>query len=132
MITAFVFLASSVRSSCRGSACAAPPARPGGEPVQDAFYFAHQPLTGNGTITVQVKSLTGQAEVSSSQMVPGLQPCFKAGIIFNEDTSQSSAYAAMTVTGSHGARMQWDHVNDTRGMAGGVSASSPRWLRLVP
>ena len=37
----------------------------------------------------------------------------------------------MMVTGSHGVRMQWDYVNDTPGLTGSVSASSPRWLRLV-
>jgi ABC-type transport system involved in multi-copper enzyme maturation permease subunit len=136
-ITAFVFLASNVSSSCSGSACPAPPTGPGDEPVQDAFYFAHQPLTGNGTITVQMTSLTGQVAVGPSQTAPGLQPWSKAGIIIKQNTSQGSAYAAMMVTGSHGVRMQWDYVNDTPGLgkgageAGGVSASSPRWLRLV-
>jgi ABC-type transport system involved in multi-copper enzyme maturation permease subunit len=136
-ITAFVFLASNVSSSCSGSACPAPPTGPGGEPVTDAFYFAHQPLTGNGTITVQITSLTGQVAVGPSQTVPGLQPWSKAGIIIKQSTSPGSAYAAMMVTGSHGVRMQWDYVNDTPGLgegageAGGVSAASPRWLRLV-
>ena len=37
----------------------------------------------------------------------------------------------MMVTGSNGVRMQWDYVNDTPGLAGSVSASAPRWLRLV-
>jgi ABC-type transport system involved in multi-copper enzyme maturation permease subunit len=64
-------------------------------------------------------------------MGPGLGPWSKAGIIIKENTSQGSAYAAMIVTGSHGVRMQWDYVNDTPGMTGNVSASSPRWLRLV-
>jgi ABC-type transport system involved in multi-copper enzyme maturation permease subunit len=130
-ITAFVFLASNVSSSCSGSACPAPPTGPGGEPVQDAFYFAHQPLTGNGTITVQMTSLAGQVAVGPSQTVPGLQPWSKAGIIIKENTSQGSAYAAMMVTGSHGVRMQWDYVNDTPGLKGTVSAAPPRWLRLV-
>ena len=130
-ITAFVFLASNVSSSCSGSACPAPPTGPGGEPVTDAFYFAHQPLTGNGTITVQITSLTGQVAVGPSQTVPGLQPWSKAGIIMKENTSQGSAYAAMMVTGSHGVRMQWDYINDTPGLTGSVSAASPRWLRLV-
>jgi ABC-type transport system involved in multi-copper enzyme maturation permease subunit len=141
VITAFVFIATNVSSSCGavgggsgaagGSACPAQPTGPGGEPVQDAFYFAHQPLTGNGTITVQVTSLTGQIAVGPSQMAPGLQPWSKAGIIIKESTSPGSAYAAMMVTGSHGARMQWDYVNDTPGLTGSVSAASPRWLRLV-
>jgi ABC-type transport system involved in multi-copper enzyme maturation permease subunit len=136
-VTAFVFLAGNVSSSCSGSACPAPPAGPGGEPVTDAFYFAHQPLTGNGTITVQMTSLTGQVAVGPSRTVPGLQPWSKAGIIIKESLSPGSAYAAMMITGSHGVRMQWDYVNDTpgpgkrAGEVGGVSAASPRWLRLV-
>ncbi len=119
------------------SACPALPTGPGGEAVQDAFYFAHQPLTGNGTITVQLTSLTGaygqgQAPAGQSSLKSGgLQPWSKAGIIIKENTAQGSAYAAMMVTGSNGVRMQWDYVNDTPGMTGSVSASSPRWLRLV-
>ena len=135
-ITAFVFVAIGVGSSCVGpggpSACPAQPAGPGGEPVIDAFYFAHQPVTGNGTITVQVTSLTGQTSVGPNQMAPGgLQPWSKAGIIVKENNSQGSAYAAMMVTGSNGVRMQWDYVNDTPGLTGSVSVSAPRWLRLV-
>jgi ABC-type transport system involved in multi-copper enzyme maturation permease subunit len=114
----------------------APPTGPGGEPVQDAFYFLHQPLTGNGTITAQLTSLTGQVAIGPGsngqpQMGSGLQPWSKAGIIIKENTSQGSAYAALMATGSNGVRMQWDYVNDTPGLAGGVSASAPRWLRLV-
>ena len=135
-ITAFVFVAIGVGSSCVGpggpSACPAQPTGPGGVPVVDAFYFAHQPVTGNGTITVQVTSLTGQTSIGPNQMAPGgLQPWSKAGIIIKENTSQGSAYAAMMVTGSNGVRMQWDYVNDTPGLTGSVSASAPRWLRLV-
>ena len=136
-ITVFVFLASGGGSRCTAGngasgACPAQPTGPGGVPVQDVFYFAHQPVTGNGTITVQVTSLTGQTLTGATQMAPGgLQPWSKAGIIIKENTSQGSAYAAMMVTGSNGVRMQWDYVNDTPGLTGSVSASSPRWLRLV-
>jgi ABC-type transport system involved in multi-copper enzyme maturation permease subunit len=135
-ITAFVFVAIGGGRSCVGSggpvACPAQPTGPGGEPVQDVFYFAHQPVTGNGTITVQVTSLTGQILNGANQLAPGgLQPWSKAGIIIKQSTSQGSAYAAMMITGSNGVRMQWDYVNDTPGLAGSVSASVPRWLRLV-
>ena len=141
-ITAFVFVSTDVSSGCtavQGAssaatavACPAQPTGSGGDPVQDVFYFAHQPVTGNGTITAAVTSLTGQILTGASQLAPGgLQPWSKAGIIIKESTSQGSAYAAMMVTGSHGVRMQWDYVNDTPGLAGSVSASSPRWLRLV-
>ena len=140
-ITAFVFVASDVSSSCTtGSggpaACPVQPTGPGGVPVLDSFYFAHQPLTGSGTITAQLTSLTGQVEVGqagngATQLAPGLAPWSKAGIIIKESTSQGSAYAAMMVTGSNGVRMQWDYINDAPGLAGVVSASAPRWLRLV-
>src|SRR5580658_8859400 len=36
------------------------PHGPGGEVVSDSFNFAHQPLTGDGSITVRVISLTGE------------------------------------------------------------------------
>ena len=134
-ITAFVFVAIGVGRSCVGTggaaACPAQPTGPGGEPVVDAFYLAHEPVTANGTITVQMTSLTGQVEVGPNQLAPGLQPWSKAGIIIKENTSQGSAYAAMMVTGSDGVRMQWDYVTDTPGLAGRVSAAKPRWLRLV-
>ena len=158
-LPAFTFLAADVSGGCTaaggtssraGSAssrssgtagaggCQAQPTGPGGEPVTDAFYFAHQPVTGNGTITVQVTSLTGQvtappagSESDGPQTGPGLPPWSKAGIVIKAGTSQGSAYAAMMVTGSNGVRMQWDYVSDAPGLAGRVSASAPRWLRLV-
>jgi ABC-type transport system involved in multi-copper enzyme maturation permease subunit len=144
-IGAGAFLGADVSGGCgvgrasggaSAAACPVQPTGPGGEPVQDVFYFAHQPVTGNGTITVQMTSLTGQFIVGTGnggfRTAPGgLQPWSKAGIIIKENTTQGSAYAAMMVTGSHGVRMQWDYVNDTPGLAGSVSSSAPRWLRLV-
>ena len=50
---------SGTSSGASAAACPAQPTGPGGVPVQDVFYFAHQPVTGNGTITVQLTSLTG-------------------------------------------------------------------------
>jgi ABC-type transport system involved in multi-copper enzyme maturation permease subunit len=121
-------------------ACPPPPAGPGGEWVTDNFYFVRQPLTGNGSITVRITSLTGlysphggfaQGQNPTAGMTPGVQPWSKAGIIIKAGTALGSAYAAMMVTGSHGVRMQWDYVNDTPGLTGKVSAASPRWLRLT-
>jgi ABC-type transport system involved in multi-copper enzyme maturation permease subunit len=101
--------------------CPEPALGPGEVPVEDSFYFVHQPLHANGTITVRVTSLTGT----------NVQPWSKTGIILKASTAQGSAYAAMMVTGSNGVRMQWNYVNDMPGLPGVVSASSPRWLRLV-
>ena len=122
-------------------ACPAPPTGPGGEWVADSFYFVRQPLAGNGSITVRVTSLTGLYSTHGATvadggsptagMTPGVQPWSKAGIIIKASTRQGAAYAAMMVTGSHGVRMQWDFTHDVAGLAGKVSAASPRWLRLT-
>ena len=115
------------------------PHGPGGQIVTDSFYFARQPLTGNGTITAEVTSLTGEhanlsagpPQAGHGSMVPGLVNWAKAGIIIKQSTHQGSAYAAMMVTGGHGVRMQYNFTGDTAGMPGAVSAAHPRWLRLT-
>jgi hypothetical protein len=122
------------------SACTQP-LGPGGEAVTDSFYFVHQPLEGNGSMAVRLTSLTGQLpDLSGSgpgsasggrSMRGGLVPWAKAGIIIKASTRQGSAYAAMMVTGRHGVRMQYDYTGDVPGLAGSVSAASPRWLRLT-
>ena len=121
-------------------ACPAPATGPGGEWVTDSFYFVRQPMAGNGSITVRVTSLTGLYSTSggfasdqnpTAGMTPGVQPWSKAGIIIKASTRQGAAYAALMVTGSHGVRMQWDFTHDVAGLAGKVSAASPRWLRLT-
>ena len=100
------------------------PLGPGGEAVADRFYFVHQPLAGNGSLTIRVTSLAGGQ---------GIQPWpwSKAGIIVKASLRAGSAYAAMMVTGQHGVRMQYDYTGDTAGLLGAVSAESPRWLRLT-
>ena len=124
-----------------GAACVTPiPTGPGGEPVSDSFYFVRQPLTGNGSLTAQVTSLTGLQQSAASSgpntaqsqdSLRAVQPWSKAGIIIKQGTKQGSAYAAMMVTGGNGVRMQYDYTQDVAGMAGKVSAAHPRWLRLT-
>jgi ABC-type transport system involved in multi-copper enzyme maturation permease subunit len=125
-----------------GSACESNfPVGPGGVPVDDSFYFVRQPLTGNGSITVQVTSLAGllppaNGKPPSNPAAPvdtrsGLVPWAKAGLIIKDGTSQGSAYAAMMVTADHGVRMQDNYTNDMAGQPGAVSPASPRWLRLT-
>lgn len=117
-----------------GSVCPSVPIGPGGEAVSDKFYFVYQPLTGNGSITVRVTSLSGLITYpppNHDQLVSGVVPWAKAGIMIKENTRQGSAYAAMMVTGSHGVRMQYNFTQDIAGTPGGVSVQSPRWLRLT-
>src|SRR5580704_17213678 len=142
-----LFAAGATSSSCQstsgssggparsGQGCMTiPPVGPGGEAVSDSFYFVRQPLAGNGSITVQITSLTGLIPSRNGIGLgtrPGLVPWAKAGIIIKESTQPGSAYAAMMVTADHGVRMQDNYTNDTAGQAGAVSPASPRWLRLT-
>jgi ABC-type transport system involved in multi-copper enzyme maturation permease subunit len=123
-----------------GAACRQnPPLGPDGEAVSDSFYFVHQPLVGNGSITVRVASLSGlystqgalNPDSGTAGMTPGTQPWSKAGIIIKQNSSPGSAYAAMMTTGSNGVRMQYDFVHDIAGDSGLITPTSPRWLRLT-
>jgi ABC-type transport system involved in multi-copper enzyme maturation permease subunit len=131
------------------SACPGAPLGPDGSAVTDSFYFVHQPLAGDGTITVRVAALTGKyppaGVVGRGQApgpgpgdsdplagyVPGVQAWAKAGLMIKSSLTPGAAYAAMAVTGANGVRMQSDFTGDTAGLSGPVTATSPRWLRLV-
>jgi ABC-type transport system involved in multi-copper enzyme maturation permease subunit len=143
-----VFAAANANIACQinggpvksGQACRPAIAHgPGGEVVSDSFYFVRQPLTGNGTITVRITSLTGEhanlgsgpAQVGPGDLVPGLAPWAKAGIMIKQGTRQGAPYAAMMVTARHGVRMQDNFTADAAGRPGAVSAAHPRWLRLA-
>jgi ABC-type transport system involved in multi-copper enzyme maturation permease subunit len=117
-----------------GQACPGPTLGPGGEPVSDSYYFVHQPLSGNGSVTVRVTLMTGLITYPPAHpdaIVPGVEAWAKAGVLIEPSTRQGSAYAAVMVTGSHGARMQYNYTHDLAGLPGRVSAASPRWLRLT-
>jgi ABC-type transport system involved in multi-copper enzyme maturation permease subunit len=118
--------------------CPSPPTGPGGEAVEDNFNFVHQPLTGNGSLTVRITSLTGLYATNGNAaangsgtagMQPGLEPWSKAGIMIKANTSQGSPYAAVMMTGSHGVRLQYNYTHDITG--GAFSPSHPAWLRLT-
>ena len=152
MILALVTAQGSHASTCINGTCTTSSPRlllgPTGEAVSDHFYFVHQPLAGDGSITARVTSMTGlysphggvqasagpNGRASTSGMEPGLQPWSKAGVIIKAGTAAGSVYAAMMITGSHGVRMQANYTHDVAGPAdtvGNVSAASPRWLRLA-
>jgi ABC-type transport system involved in multi-copper enzyme maturation permease subunit len=105
---------------------------PNGEAVTDSFYFVHQPLAGNGSLTAAITSLHGTGPVlrlpKKFPQLPRTQPWAKAGILVTAGTRPGSPYAAIMATPGHGVRMQYDFTHD---IAGPVSAASPKWLRLT-
>jgi ABC-type transport system involved in multi-copper enzyme maturation permease subunit len=128
-------------ATCKSFAHPSPPLGPGGEAVTDTYYLVHRTLSGDGSITARVSSLTGRiqagngnsASVADTAGASGsVQPWAKAGLIFTASTKPGSAYAAVMLTGAHGVQMQSDYSQDTAGPA--ASARSPEssaWLRLT-
>ncbi|GGM84365.1 ABC transporter permease subunit [Dactylosporangium sucinum] len=114
-----------------GSECVLP-VGPGGEEVTDSFTFVHQPLAGDGSVTVRLTGLTGRLPgTDSGGPRPGLVPWAKAGLIVRAATTPGAAYAAVMMTGANGVRLQYDFTHDVAGKPGSVSAEAPRWLRLT-
>jgi ABC-type transport system involved in multi-copper enzyme maturation permease subunit len=114
------------------------PIGPDGEAVTDSFYFVHQPLAGDGSVTARITTLTGAvlAMPGAGPQTPPLttdaiQPWTKAGLIIKANTSQGSAYAAIMVTGTHGVRMQSNYTGDIAGPAWILAGQAPQWLRLT-
>ncbi|MEV0404939.1 ABC transporter permease subunit [Actinoallomurus sp. NPDC050550] len=132
VVAALMMVLFALLAGASGNQKGAPPVPigPGGEPVTDSFYFVHRPLAGNGSITVSVSALKSSIPKRPGDLRPGIVPWAKAGLIVKESTRQGTPYAAIMVTGSHGVRMQDGYVNDTAGLPGPVSATSPRRLRL--
>ncbi|MFJ5831478.1 hypothetical protein [Streptomyces sp. NPDC093089] len=121
------------RASCDGP-CPADPTGPDGTLVNDQFSLLHQDLGRNGGITVRLTSMKGTITYPPphhDRLVPGLVPWAKAGIVIKDGVRPGSSYAALMLTGGHGVRMQYDYLHDIAGSGGGVSARSPRWLRLT-
>ncbi|MFB4278744.1 ABC transporter permease subunit [Nonomuraea sp. MTCD27] len=116
--------------------CPWPTLGPNGVAVDDRFYFVSQELNGNGFITARVTSMSGQIRLPDEtpgvrNVVSGVVPWAKAGVMVKESAEPGAAYAAVMVTGAHGVRMQHDFTEDVAGGPEGVSAGAPRWLRLT-
>src|ERR1700735_46506 len=83
------------------TACPGPTIGPTGEAVEDDFYFVHQPLPGNGSLTVRLTSMPGlylgpgddNTGTGTTGWTSGRQPWSKTGILIKENTAPGSAYA---------------------------------------
>lgn len=88
---------------------------PDGELVRDELHLVHQPLTGDGSLTVRV----GAQQDS--------HPSARAGVMLRESLPPGSRYAAVLVTPGDGVRFQANYTIDRPGSA----STAPRWLRLT-
>ncbi|MFI7634181.1 hypothetical protein [Nonomuraea sp. NPDC049400] len=131
-----LLVAGGARSTCvtgEGEGpCPAPLVGPDGTAVSDKYYFVHQPLKGNGSITARVSDMTGQIRLPDA--VPGVRnvkegvvPWAKAGLLVRQSLKQGTPYAAIMLTGAHGVRMQHNFTHDVPG----GPHNGPQWLRLT-
>ena len=105
------------QGTCYGNSCAQLTG-PGGEAVSDSFYFVHQALMGNGSLTVRVTSLASAVGVPHGGTRRAVVPWAKAGIILTASltpgvppTRRSWSPAATAI------RMQDDFTGDIAGPA---------------
>src|SRR5262245_60081797 len=76
--------------SCDGP-CPTDPVAAGGSIVTDKFWFLHRDLGREGSVTVRMTSMTGTITYpppNHDQIVPGLVPWAKAGIIVKDGVRQ--------------------------------------------
>ncbi|MGH2884333.1 MAG: ABC transporter permease subunit, partial [Solirubrobacteraceae bacterium] len=114
------------------------PTGPGGEGVADSYQYDARSLTGDGTLTARISSLTGlissgptNRAPTLAQTRPGVAAWTKAGILLTPSTKQGAAYAAVMATGGRGIRFQYDYTHDQSGKPGSASPASRRWVRLT-
>jgi ABC-type transport system involved in multi-copper enzyme maturation permease subunit len=143
VVFTFVVANGNHQSFCTGTGvCSAGhpfvPTRPDGEAVADSYQSYSQPLTGDGTLTARIRSLTGAVYAGLANQAPtlahtrpGLAAWTKAGILLTPTTKSGSSYAAVMATGRHGLRFQYDYTHDQPGVGGAITPRSPRWLRLT-
>ncbi len=72
LMMVLVALLAGISSDQKGAP--AVPVGPSGEPVTDSFYFVHQPLTGDGSITVSVTALDQQRPRRSRRAAARCRP----------------------------------------------------------
>ncbi|MEU4238522.1 hypothetical protein [Actinoplanes sp. NPDC026619] len=119
--------ATGITTSCMTAVCPAPPTGPDGMVVDDHFSFVHQPLAGDGTLTAHVANFTGiitYPPPNHDELVEGLVPWAKAGLMIKDGTKPGAAYASVLLTGAHGTRMQDNFTEDHAGPA------DARFLRI--
>jgi hypothetical protein len=113
-------------------ACPPPPTDSSGRAVVDRFTFVHRSLDGDGSITAKVGGLDGTITYpppNHDEIVRGVVPWAKAGLMVKDGTNPGADYASVLVTGEHGVRMQSLFTHDRA--APSASSAREAWLRLT-
>lgn len=138
LVAGAVLAAMPPRASCsQGTVetpCPVDPIGPRGAGVSDRLALVHRTLDGDGSITVRLTSFTGiitYPPPDHDEIVAGLVPWAKTGVIIKDGTRPGSRYAALMMTGRHGVHLQHDYVHDIEGTIGALPPNAPRWLRLT-
>ncbi|SNY37494.1 hypothetical protein [Paractinoplanes atraurantiacus] len=133
MVALGVLFASGSTMSCmdgtREVDCPAPPADSSGRSVQDRLTFVNRELDGDGSITAKVGGLDGTITYpppNHDEIVRGVVPWAKAGLMIKDGTGPGADYAAVMLTGTHGVRMQSAFTRDKAG-----PPLREAWLRLT-
>ncbi len=89
--------------------------------ASDEFHYAHQQLSGNGSITARVVSLTNTSSAA------------RAGIMIRESLAADAMHAAVTVTPDSGVLFlgRSSEGGNTATVAAEAGISAPQWVRLT-
>jgi regulation of enolase protein 1 (concanavalin A-like superfamily) len=86
----------------------------------DDFRFAHQPFSGNGSITVKVESIVNTHNWA------------KAGVMIRESLEADSKFAYMVVSAAQGVSFGWRPVTaGTCDSASQAGVAAPQWVKLT-
>ncbi|MET8686564.1 ABC transporter permease subunit [Streptomyces sp. NPDC004732] len=124
LVTVLVSLFSALSSTAETARGGGPPGPTGaeGQPVRDAFSFAHRTLTGDGSITARVSVPAATGSGATPEWA-------KAGVMVKESTRPGADYAALMLTARHGVRLQSGFTRDVAGSH--ASPGDSRLLRLT-
>jgi regulation of enolase protein 1 (concanavalin A-like superfamily) len=94
----------------------------------DSFHFAYKQLSGAGSITARVVSITAITDDPNDNPAPGA----KAGVMIRESLEPGSSYAAMVVTFGSGVNFQYrTDTNAGTELVTEAEIAAPQWVRLT-
>lgn len=86
----------------------------------DAFRYMHQPLSGDGTVTMRITAFDTTRDFA------------KTGLMIRKSTAANASYAFLRYTRAGGILFQWRTSDGaTQSTSAGAAMTLPLWMRLV-